>query len=72
MNSLGLTVEEATIIRAVVAIVSIFTPIVVGMIGDRLGNYKVVYKYENEFNFNSSWFIINIFIEFYGLFVFTS
>lgn len=49
MKSLGLTAEETNMIRAVVVIVSSISPLVIGLIGDRFGNYKVVF----HFLFNS-------------------
>ena len=51
MKSLGLTAEETNMIRAVVVIVSSISPLVIGLIGDRFGNYKVVFNFLFQFPF---------------------
>jgi len=41
MKSLGITVEETAIINGIVPPFSVLSPSIMGMIADKLGNFKV-------------------------------
>ena len=41
MKSLGITVEETAIINGIVPAFSVLSPSIMGMIADKLGNFKV-------------------------------
>lgn len=42
MKSLGITVEETGIIMGTSSVVGVLTPFIVGLIADKLGNFKVL------------------------------
>ncbi|XP_077298637.1 uncharacterized protein LOC143919921 [Arctopsyche grandis] len=42
MRSLGITLEETAIITSVIPLIAIFIPPVAGLIGDKIGNYRLV------------------------------
>jgi MFS family permease len=42
MKSLGISVEETGIIYGIASVVSVLTPVGLGLIADKLGNFKVI------------------------------
>ena len=42
MKSLGISVEETGIIYGISSVVSVLTPVGLGLIADKLGNFKVI------------------------------
>ena len=44
MKSLGISVEETGAIYGISAVLGVLTPICTGMIADKLGNFKVLFK----------------------------
>lgn len=43
MRSLGINLEETAVISSVIPVVAIFIPPIAGLIGDKIGNYKVLF-----------------------------
>jgi sugar phosphate permease len=42
MKSLGMTVEETGIINSVSSVAAVFAPFFLGLIADKVGNFKVL------------------------------